>query len=242
MTALEEAPARGGPAPPLVTVTTRVQHHPARADQLPPLLERLAGLAPVVVEDPDPTSRLRSPWRTYRQCVQPITTSHLLVVQDDVIPCLDFAAAVHHVAQEKPDALVALCLPGSLGLVAKVATLQAAKGERYVSLDRGPWVPVIALLWPRALLEGFLQVCDDWARANPKPQVSDDAIVGRFRRESKCEAFATVPSLVQHPDTVPSIVTGRPAPTGRNKLRIAHQWRGPEWSPVATGWTSRVDF
>lgn len=99
-------------------------------------------------------------------------------------------------------------------------------------------MPVIALLWPSALIDWFLQVCDGWAAAR---QVSDDALVGRFRRESKCDAFATVPSLVQHPDTTPSMVTGRPAPTGRNKLRIAHQWRGPKWSPVATGWTSRVD-
>lgn len=233
-------PARRGEAPrrPAPHVLVRIQHHPARADMIPGLLERLEGLDVQVVADPDPDSLVRSPWRTYRQCVAavPAGYTHVLTLQDDTIPCSHFADAVAHVTVDRPGSLVTMFLPGALGLVAKIATRQAAKGERYVSLERGPWVPTVALLWPVGLIDEFRAVCDDWARASRKPQVSDDALVGRFRRESCCDAVATVPSLVQHPDTVRSIVTNRPTPTGRNKLRTAHQWRGPEWSPVDAGW------
>lgn len=227
---------RGGPGPTLEPrMLVRVQHHPRRADMLEPLLERLAGLEVEVVADPDPDADLRSAWRTYRQCIEPASpeVTHVLTLQDDTVPCDDFAAGLDQVMIDRPSALVSLFLPGALGVVARIATRQASLGERYVSLEQGPWVPTVALVWPVDLMSRFRAVADGWA--GPK-QVSDDALVGKFRRETLCPAYATVPSLVQHPDTVGSIVTRRPAPSGRNRARTAHQWRGTSWSPIASGW------
>lgn len=211
-----------------------MQHHPARADLLPGLLDRFTGVPVSVIEDPDPGAKLRSAWRTYRECVRAApVASHVLIVQDDILPCADFQETLLAVANEHPSTLVSLFLPGALGLVAKLATREAARGERYVTLDHGPWVPTVALLWPASLLEAFAKVAPGWAKPN---QISDDALVGKFRREHPAKAVATVPSLVQHPDVTVSIVRNRPAPSGMNRMRTAHQWRGEEWSPVASGW------
>ena len=89
-------------------ITARVQHHPARAVFLPRLLEALAPLPTEVIIDPEPYE-LASPWRTYLACLaDPPDCSHLLIVQDDAVPCRGFTAAVEQVALANPDTPVCL--------------------------------------------------------------------------------------------------------------------------------------
>jgi hypothetical protein len=69
-----------------------------------------------------------------------------------------------------------------------------------------------------------------WAEENPlrlghRDPRSDDAVGGRWMRYERPKVVCTVPSLVQHPDDVPSTI-GRKASNGMNKGRVAAFWIG----------------
>ena len=68
-----------------------VQHHPARTDLLPRLLERLDD--PLLVVDPG--GEKSSAWRTYRLALRADVedATHLLVVQDETFEELKYGAA-----------------------------------------------------------------------------------------------------------------------------------------------------
>lgn len=211
----------------------RVQHHPARAYLLPSLIERL-DVEPEIVGDPNPEDRFPSPWRTYRECLYapPSSATHLLVLQDDVIPCRNLVAACALLARPDP---VCLFLGGAPVRTAVLAKKALARGERFVPVHRAEWVPVVAVLWP---VEAA-QACLDWTSVNrlpgdPNPR-SDDAVVGSWARREKVAIWATVPSLVQHADVEPSLI-GRRARAGRSLWRVAFSWIGEEQDPLQIDW------
>lgn len=212
-----------------------MQHHPERAHLLPPLLERLDRPAEVV-SDPNPEDRLRSPWRTYRECLYapPPSVTHLLILQDDVIPCRNLVAACEMIARPDP---VCVFLGGAPVRTAMLAKRALERGQRFVPVHRAEWVPVVAVLWP---VESA-QACLDWTGSNrlpgdPNPR-SDDAVVGSWARRERVPIWATVPSLVQHADLEPSLI-GRKARGGRAKWRVAFSWIGEEQDPTEIEWQS----
>lgn len=222
--------AGSSPAP---AIHVRVQHHPSRAHLLPGLLERLDQHAEIV-SDPNPEDRLPSPWRTYRECLfqPPGDATHLLVLQDDAIPCRNLVAACAEIAREDP---VCLFLGGAPVRTARDARRALEKGERFVPVHPVEWVPLVAVLWPVEVAEGFL----DWTAENrlpgdPNPR-SDDAVAGRWARRTKTPIWATVPSLVQHPDMEPSLI-GKKARGGRSAWRVAFSWIGEEADPLHIAW------
>lgn len=228
-----EALARSAAQSPQIHV--RVQHHPKRAYLLPRLLDRLDQHAEIVT-DPEPDDRLPSPWRTYRACLElpPAGTTHLLVLQDDAIPCRNLVAACAQIARPWP---VCLFLGGAPVRTAREAARALLRGGRYVDVHRGEWVPVIAVLWPVEVAARFLEWADRpdvKLPGNPHPR-SDDAVVGKWARTQKERVVATVPSLVQHPDDEPSLI-GRRARAGRSAWRVAFSWIGEE-DPLALDWT-----
>jgi hypothetical protein len=218
----------------VTAIHCRIQHHPARSEILSRITDRLDGEAEVVT-DPHPDARDRSPWRTYRECLAlpPRWCSHLLVLQDDAIPCRNLLAACRMIARDVP---VCLFLAGAPVRTAREATRAARRGERFVPVFATDWVPVVAVLWPVDLAQAVL----DWAGENrlpgdPNPR-SDDAVVGRWARKTKQEVVATVPSLVQHPDDQPSTI-GKKARQGRSAWRVAHMWIGDQ-DPLRIDWRS----
>src|SRR4051794_7844007 len=90
-----------------------IQHHPARAELLPPLLRALQPASCLIARDPDPSGRPNS-WRTYRRALElaPSWASHLLILQDDVTPSRWLPISAPRVAAARPDALVALFVGG----------------------------------------------------------------------------------------------------------------------------------
>jgi hypothetical protein len=227
----ESQPRDGSPL--RASTLCRIQHHPARAHLIPSLVEAL-GSDVEVVEDPDPYGRLRSPWRTYRECLQlpPAGITHLLVLQDDAIPCRNLLAACEWIARPDP---VCLFLGGAPVRTARDASRAAVRGDRFVSVHAAEWVPVVAVLWPVEVAQEFL----DWCGSNrlpgdPEPR-SDDAVVGRWARRTRQPVFATVPSLVQHPDTEESLI-GKRARHGRSAWRVAHSWIGDR-DPLEIDWS-----
>lgn len=216
---------------PAAAIAVRVQHHPARDALLPPLLADLPGAE--VVADPDP-DRDRNPWRTYRACLErplPVGATHLLVLQDDVRLCRNFLPAVELLAGEEPLALF-------LGGAPQHSARNALAKPRYsiVPLHGASFVPVVALLWPRAHVASVLSWLQTAKLPGGSGARSDDAIIGRWSRKTRTQVWATTPSLVEHPDVSESLI-GKKAGAGRIVWRVAHHWIGPEADPLAQEWT-----
>lgn len=160
--------------------------------------------------DPEPNGP-RNPWRTYRECLYrtPADATHRLVLQDDAIVCDHFLETMRLVLEARPDNMLALFVPGSH----RPATLEmyraCAADECFFPFPwgHGSWIPVVALVWPSAVIPEFLEWAD--AKYPVTKRRADDAIVGSYAREHRIEVLATVPSLVDHPDDVPSLIGNR---------------------------------
>lgn len=213
-------------------IQTVVQHDPSRAELLPPLLAALPDAQ--VVSDPEPESPLRSPWRTYQACLRVLEpeATHLLVIQDDAEPCRDLAEALPLVLASRPDDVLALFVPG-VGEMRRLVLDGCYRGKRWVELSPREWVPLVAVVWPRAKAERFL----DWAetRRISAGRTADDGIAGEFVRETHTRVLACVPSLVEHPDMVRSLV-GTAHWNGMSPSRVAACWTGRDISALDLSW------
>jgi hypothetical protein len=165
-----------------------------------------------------------NPWEGYKACLRDLPEcSHLLIIQDDARPALNFAAALERVAEENPVTPVVLFLARLPRRVAMLALRAAKSRERYVSTGmRGnEFCPVVAILWPRSKAQEFLA----WTEANPRrlghPEPrSDDGVLGRWAAFDKQLIRFSVPSLVQHDDRERSTI-GRKALWGKDTSRTA---------------------
>lgn len=100
----------------------------------------------------------------------------------------------------------------------------AKRGERYVTarLASNEFCPVVGILWP---VEKALEF-RTWTEENPhrlghpRPR-SDDGIVGRWSAFSKQDIRFTVPSLVEHPDLIPSVKGRNNESWGKDRQRVA---------------------
>jgi len=155
-----------------------------------------------VVHESDPPS----PWAGYRRCLEDLPTStHLLIVQDDAVLCRNFAPAVQQIAQANPEVPVCLFLAKHPRHTSRNALKAAEAGERYVDLWFRDFCPVVAMLWPTYKAREF----SEWAQSaklpgQPHPR-SDDAVVGRWMIMTRTRIRATVPSIVDHRATIPSV-------------------------------------
>ena len=199
----------------------RIQHHPARAELLPKLIE---SLAPLVVEVSTHSSDPPNPWHGYRQALTDLPDDgHVVVLQDDVEVCRNFAPAMAAIADANPETPVVLFLAKLPPHIAGAA-LRAAKRKRsYVRmrLRSSDFMPVVGVLWPCHKANEFLA----WASSAklpgyPRETRSDDAVAGRWAMKTRLEIAFTVPSLVEHRDQVPSLI-GKRARWGRDSTRVA---------------------
>lgn len=211
-------------------VSFAIQTCPARAELAAALLAEI-GVGELAV-DPDPpppgtppTSALWNPWRCYRHAIEttPPDADYRVVVQDDALVCAGFAAAATAAIAARPNRLVTFYVGGNAKLLAARVTHAAARGHAWVNLPHFSWFPAVAVAWPRRLLDEL----PAWVDRQPWPKTfrSDDEIIGRFLRNVGEIPLATVPSLVDHPDDVPSLI-GTKARGGTDRGRIAACWIG----------------
>lgn len=166
-----------------------------------------------VVVDPEPDGP-PSAIRTYVECLRriPEDATHRLVLQDDAQPCSDFRRRAELALAERPGVLVAFFVPGT-GLHGRWTRDAWKAGKSWVGMPTSAnWQPVVALAWPRALIEPFLDyAAGHIARraARRLHTMCDDPVVGAFCRAEKLQVWATVPCLVEHPDLGPSLVKRR---------------------------------
>jgi hypothetical protein len=218
-----------------LNIACRVQSHPSRRELRERLLPALAGMPVEVVEtDFDPPN----PWMGYLACMDaPPDCTHLLIVQDDCVACRNLTPALHLIAQAKPNNPVCLylgMLPPQKGIALRAAVMK----KKYVELTpASAFMPVVAVLWPIEKLIHFR----DWAGA-PKVlrrrngltlyEASDDAMGARWWRSTRQTVYATIPSLIEHPDDAVSTI-GR-----TNSGRTALFWHGQDWDALSVDWAA----
>ncbi len=166
----------------------------------------------------DPGGRIRSTWRCHRLCLEsvPDDATHLLVLQDDARPCDGFAEAVHAVLEERPGRILCLFVPGSGPLLRRV-TLARKNGERWFDMPSISYVPTVATVYPADEARQIPAFAD--AKRVPVGR-TDDAVVAMFTRAHRLTACAPLPSLVEHLDSVPSVM-GMPSGNGASHRRAA---------------------
>lgn len=213
-------------------ISVAIQHHPARAEILPRLISRLTPLSVQVIRDPQPEAR-RDPWRTYRHVLEttPEWATHRVVIQDDAAPCRRFPELLRAAIAARPDRMLCLCVCGRPSHTAHAVLRAGSKGDAWIVLHRNQWVPCIGLVWPTRLIGAALAWIDGqhW----PRDFIADDEIIGRVARGLREHVLATVPSLVQHEDIVPSLA-GKQARAGKDAGRVAALF---EEDPREIDWT-----
>lgn len=203
-----------------VQVVARIQAHPARRHLHEPLAQSLGLPTTVCEHKSDPPS----PWGGYRYCLSDIgTCTHLLIIQDDAVVCKNFAAAVRKIAETQMHTPVVLYLGGFPQGTASRAMRAMMRGHRYVAMYPAPIIPAVAVLWPKAKAQEFLAWTESGVRlpGDPEPR-ADDGIMAKWAKRTKQLFLVAVPSLVQHPDVVPSVKKGpQRAAAGRDTMRIS---------------------
>ncbi len=199
-----------------------VQSVPSRRKVRSRLLDQLPRA--VVVEDDGPPPG--NPWRGYRRCLETMLANeswtHAVVIQDDALVCWNFEEAVGRVIGACPDHPVVLFYPG----YKMHSTKNRQRGGTLFRMHRQDFLPVVAILWPREkarlLYEWTTDVTIPGLR---KPYRSDDAVSGAWMKLTRQDVYATMPSLVQHPDDVAPVKDGsQVAGHGRDKGRVAFQF------------------
>lgn len=182
-----------------------VQHHPSRAYLLARLLPRL-GTDYRVVIDPMAAHPFRSAWHAYHACLESLALddTHLLIIQDDAIPCDGYIDALHAAISSQPDRVIVTCVCGNAKRNCRRMYLACDAGYSFAELDANEWCPTVATCYPAEVVYRLR----DWIarRTMPEFQQADDSVIGEFLLSSGIGALMTVPSLVDHPDDTVSLV------------------------------------
>lgn len=159
-----------------------------------------------------------------------------MVIQDDAVVCKNFIPALEHFVSLIPDAPICLFAPGlAMKTLRQLQRkrLDAASGI-FLPLHRQDFMPVVGVLWPRHKAEHFLR-WSDTARlpGMPNPR-SDDAVAGHWARVTNQRVYVCLPSLVEHPDDVKSVVANLYT-ARQSKARTAFLYIGDS-DPLAFDW------
>lgn len=196
-------------------LAARVQHHPSRAHLLPRLLHHLVPL--LAVEVVEHTSEPPDPWAGYQKCLSQLPhCSHLLVIQDDALPAHGFAEVLPRIAERETERPVCLWMGGAPANAAARARRAFGK-QTLIPLGPAPFVPLVAVLWPRDVAAAFM----DWTLTASRLTRADDGNVARWAKQTGQEFMVAVPSIVEHDDFTPSVKGGRPEAHGRDRTRVA---------------------
>lgn len=199
----------------------RVQHLAGRDEPLERLLKRLPPAVEVITDHVGEDER-PNPLRNYLRCLAdpPKRATHLIVIQDDAIPCKGIESKVKAAIDEKPDEVISLFVGGLSGSTKKNFLMALKRGDHWTQIYFREIHHVVALVWPVRLAADFLEFVSTAKIPGAPYARSDDAVVGYWARKTKNYFWATVPCLVEHPDDVPSTVhsLGRQGDKGRRAI------------------------
>lgn len=172
-----------------------IQTVPARAGMLAALHETLHQQETTYATGVQCDTKQEGPTKTWldliRNMLMPARFTHILLLEDDAIPCLDFIAAAKEAIAARPDSPISFC-----------AVLP------YESQPVGHWVAYgkrhrtnVAIAFPKPWLQRFY----DWASRPETAQeigpfyVASDAVLSYYLvNVLKQPMWVTVPQLVEH--------------------------------------------
>ncbi len=191
-------------------LSTRVQHHPCRARLIPPLLEALADFDDVEVV-PDPGwDQKQNAWRAHRAVLEamPPEASYLLALQDDVVALTFLRARVLEAIERHPEQVLLAFVPG-FPRERRTQMLAHQKKQPFAPFIIGAYVPTVAIVYPRAVVEGLLAWADKPGDRYRRPlRGADDGIVANYCRTRRIHPLMMVPCAVEHDESVPSVGKG----------------------------------
>jgi hypothetical protein len=208
-----------------VKVHIRVQHAVGRNGALARLLEHLPPAVEVITDHEAQTKP--NPFRGFLACFQdlPEEATHLVVLQDDCLPCRNFTELLEDAIAEKPDDVISLFVGGLPGNTRKLFLQALARGDRWSPVYFREIHHVVGLCWPIHHARHFVDFVANNKIPGPNPPKSDDAVVGYWARKNRntVQVWATVPCLVQHDDEFPSVVQAANRFSDRGRTAIAFQ-------------------
>lgn len=194
-------------------------------------------MRPEVVSDPEPDHQMSSAWRCYRACIDAAISSgktHTLIVQDDAIVCTHFILGLKAAIRAQPDAIGVACVTGNAQRNCRKMAHAWEQGLSWSVLDQMEWCPTVATWYPLDVLVQ-LAAWADRPGSVKRAERGDDPVIGRFVKETKQLALATVPCLVEHPDDAPSLMGDRHW-AGVARERISCCYIGPTRSALDVDW------
>jgi hypothetical protein len=156
--------------------------------------------------------------------------THLLVLQDDVLPCQDFVATVERILELLPNEPITFYSPNESILAA-----QNLKSNWVTLLT---WRNAQAYVLPVPIIDDFLV----WAERHIKPEIYfDDDRFAMYFYFHKQLVYCTAPSLVEHMGWNSTTLTGyKSGHVFESRLRMAKWYIGFENSGLNIDWAATV--
>lgn len=167
-----------------------------------------------MVTDPSPEAG-RSPWRTYRECLLSLGDEPGVIVQDDAWLVPDFVKLATTAAAECPCRVLCLFVSHQATFAARAMQSAQAQGESFARIGADHFLPVVAVAWPAGAARAVVDYAD---RMRWGSTTADDAICAGAVNALELEVWATIPSLANHLDDVPSLMSDR---VGQKRRRAA---------------------
>jgi hypothetical protein len=159
-------------------------------------------------------------------------TTHILVLQEDAIPCPGFPATLLDVVAARPDSLISLYIGTHHGGQAAYRR-RMRSCQRFSPLPLNHFVPTVGIVWPAM----YAKVFCNWVGQVEDTKYDDEAIrVWRqrlHRQGVEIDAVASIPSLVKHDNDLPSVI-GHRHHGRREPICAWDSWQGRE--PWTDGW------
>ena len=168
-------------------------------------------------------------WGTCKECLLSTRTTdtHILVLQDDVLPCADFIRTVHQIIALLPNEAITLFTTSEL------QTMALQHNIRWVQLTA--WFMAQAYILPVSLAHDMVV----WIDKNCKESmVHDDDRMATYMWYHNRKVWATAPSLVEHIGwNYTTLDTYKKTYRFEPRLRMANQYIGFEKSGLSVDWT-----
>lgn len=211
-------------------LAVRIQHIPKR--------ERWAKyLAQMLNENRQPQNKLEiitdekyDLWTGAKKTLQSYKPgdTHLLVLQDDILPCKDLIFAAEQIVELLPNNHISLF---------SIGDWQTNPNVRWANLKT--WRMAQCYIAPVTMIEDFIK----WADRHIKPEIYfDDDRWAMYLFANSILTYASNPSLVEHLGWNQSTLTGyQPGTIFEPRIRMAKNFIGFEKSAMDIDWSQGID-
>lgn len=164
-------------------------------------------------------------WGSCRDCLLSASSGHILVLQDDVLPCKDFISTVLHLIQLRPDQIITL--------FSNSEAIDTARSYGYNYAELKVWFMAQAYVLPAIEAVKMAVWIDEHCKEDMK---HDDDRMATYVWYMQKRVIATVPSLVEHIGWNTTTLTTYKKKPFEPRLRMARWYIGFETSGLDIQW------